>query len=80
MDKISKALKKLSAKEKIKVKILLEKILSGNFSNVDIKKLKGRDDIYRIRQGKLRIIFCNRETVIAILTIERRSDQTYNGK
>ena len=78
MDKISKALKKLSAKEKIKVKILLEKILSGAFSNVDIKKLKARDDIYRIRQGNLRIIFRKRETVITILTIERRSDTTYN--
>ena len=78
MDKISKTLKKLSTKEKIKVKILLEKILSGAFSNVDIKKLKARDDIYRIRQGNLRIIFRKRETVITILTIERRSDTTYN--
>jgi len=78
MDKISKTLKKLSAKEKIKVKILLKKIISGDFSNIDIQKLKGRNDIYRIRQVNLRIIFRKRETVITILTIERRSDTTYN--
>ena len=78
MDKISKTLKKLSTKEKIKVKILLKKIISGDFSNIDIQKLKGRNDIYRIRQGNLRIIFRKRETVITILTIERRSDTTYN--
>lgn len=78
MDKIAKTLAKLCAKEKMKVKILLEKILSGNFNHVDIKKLKGRDDIYRARQGNIRIIFHKRETVIKILTIERRSDTTYN--
>ncbi|MEK7159481.1 MAG: hypothetical protein AAB575_03345 [Patescibacteria group bacterium] len=78
MDKISKALVKLSAKEKTKVKILLEKILSGDFSHVDIMKLKGRDDVFRARQGNIRIIFHKHETVIKILTIERRSDITYN--
>lgn len=79
MDKIAKALAKLGAKEKARIKILLEKILSGNFNHVDIKKLKARDDIYRARQSNIRIIFHKCETVIKILAIERRPDTTYNS-
>ncbi|MBI5077014.1 hypothetical protein HZB94_01355 [Candidatus Falkowbacteria bacterium] len=77
MDKISKALRRLRPKEKTKIKILLEKILRGDFSHIDITKLKGRDDIYRVHQGSLRIIFYKNGETIRILTIERRTDITY---
>lgn len=79
MDKISKALKKITAKEREAVKALLLKIISRDFNNLDIKKLKGREDIYRVRKGKIRIIFRieNKEKLF-VLAIERRNDNTYN--
>ncbi len=79
MDKIQKALESLSEKEKLQVKIILLKIKSGTFSGFDLKKLKNREDIYRIRKGKLRIIFQKHaDNRYSILAIERRSDNTYN--
>ncbi|MBU2109339.1 type II toxin-antitoxin system RelE/ParE family toxin [Patescibacteria group bacterium] len=78
MDKISKALKKLSSQEKKIAKLILENIAKNDFKNLDIKKLKGHDNIFRVRKGKIRIIYkTNKDNSIFILTIERRSDKTY---
>ena len=57
MDKISKALKKFTPKERIWVKFVLGNIQSNNFQGLDIKKLKGWDDIFRVRKGDIRIIY-----------------------
>ena len=78
MDKIAKALARLSAPERLKIKNILEKINSGNFTGLDLKKLKGRDDVYRARIGKIRIIYRLAKDQIFILAIERRNDNTYN--
>lgn len=78
MDKITKALEKLSADEKKAVKALLLKIKSNNLENLDIKKLKGYRDIYRVRKGKLRIIFKTSGEDVKILALEKRSEKTYN--
>lgn len=80
MDKIEKALKKLTNKEKSQFKKLLLLIRSNQLAGLDVKKLVGHDDIYRIRKGNYRIIFrMNEKTnVITILALERRSDRTYS--
>ncbi len=77
MDKIQKALSKLTSREKNTVKLILEKIQNRNFSGLDVKKLKGRDNIFRVRKGSLRIIYRLDKKDIFILTIERRSENTY---
>lgn len=74
MDKITKALKKLSEKERSAIKQLFVKIQQKNFQNLDLKKLKGYNNIFRVRQGRIRIIFRMEEDNIFILAIERRSD------
>jgi len=80
MDKIAKALKKLAAGEKEIVKAILVKIDCFDFNGLDIKKLKGRHDIYRVRKGKIRIIYrLNINGKTTILTIERRNNNTYNS-
>lgn len=79
MDKIEKALRKLRSHERAAVKRILLLLAAGKFAGLDIQKLKGRDDIYRVRKGSIRIIY--RMTVsnkVFILAIERRSDTTYN--
>ena len=77
VDKIQKSLNKLSEKEKNIIKELLVNLKKGKTINLDIKKLKGRDDIYRIRKGRIRIIYRIANKKIFLLAIERRSDNTY---
>jgi len=77
MDKIQRFLNNLSPKEKLRIKDILIRINLQNFKGLDLKKLKGRSDIFKIRKGKLRIIFRKRDNKIFILTIEKRNDNTY---
>ena len=79
VDKITKALNKLSETEKKTIKKILSDISIGKIGSYDTKKLKGRDDIYRIRKGKIRVIFIiEKNGTKKLLTIERRSDTAYN--
>jgi len=77
MDKIEKALNKLSVEEKKKLKDILIQIDKKNFQNLDLKKLKNKDNIFRVRKGTMRIIFYMNNNSIKILSIERRSSKTY---
>ena len=80
MDKIKKLLQKLSSQEKTKIKNILLKVDKGNLEDLDIKKLKGKQNIFRIRKGNLRIIFYKINNSIRVLTIERRGSKTYRKK
>lgn len=78
MDKISKALKRLSVKERASVKKILLLVSAGNLETLHIKKLRGRKDIFRVRKGKLRLIYrLEKSGNMFILAIERRSERTY---
>lgn len=79
MDKIAKALQRLRPAEKKKIKDILIKLKNHDWKNLDLKKLKGREDIFRVRQGKIRIIYrVDSRDNILILAVERRSDTTYD--
>jgi len=80
MDKIEKALKKLSQKQKQKFKRILVQIKNGELNNLDVKKLKARDDIFRVRKGDMRIIFRKVDGSIKILALEQRTSKTYAKK
>ena len=77
MDKIEKALKKLSAKEKSEIKSVFLKLNSGKVRGLDIKKLKLRDDIFRVRKGNLRVLYRVENKAIFILSVDRRRESTY---
>lgn len=77
MDKIQKALQKFSNKDRNQVKQILERLSADNFSNFDIKKLKGKENIFRVRKGDFRIIYRVEKQKIFILAIERRRENTY---
>ena len=77
MDKIRKALDKFNKKEKDLIKDTLIKLQSGGFQGLDVKKLKGREDIFRVRKGDIRIIYKNENKKIFVLAIERRNEKTY---
>ncbi|MDD5433653.1 MAG: type II toxin-antitoxin system RelE/ParE family toxin [Candidatus Pacebacteria bacterium] len=80
MDKIAKALLKLSQAERRKLKEILAKIEKSDFSGLDLKKLQARDDIYRVRKGDMRIIFHKTSKAVKILALERRTTTTYRKK
>ena len=80
MDKIAKALKKLSPQENQIIKDILTGLKNKNLQGLDIKKLKGNEDIFRVRKGKIRIIYRllkNNDTMV--LAIERKSEKTYKN-
>ena len=77
MDAILKALKKFSTKERVWSKEIIAKIVSDDTQGLDIKKLKGRDDIFRVRKGDIRIIYQKKEKQIFILEVGRRNEKTY---
>ena len=77
MDKLSKSLERLSVKEKKQIKQILNQLSTKQFIGLNIKKLKGREDIFRVRKGDLRIIYRVEKEEIFILTVERRSEKTY---
>lgn len=80
MDKIDKALNRLGFKERQKLKGILLQIERNDFQNLDLKKLKGRKDIFRIRKGDMRIIIYKTNDSIKILSIERRGSKTYRKR
>ena len=80
MDKIDKNLARLSEKEREWARQILKQISSQNFQGLDIKKLKGKNDVFRVRKGDIRIIyrvFLKKE--VFVLSIERRSEKTYKN-
>lgn len=78
MDTIEKALRKLSEKERGWVKEIVAKIVSNELEGLNVEKLAGHDDIFRIRKGDIRIIFRrDHNGRFFILKIGRRSEKTY---
>ncbi len=77
MDRIDKALNKLRPKEKKEIKNILSKVKKEELQGLDLKKLKARDDIYRVRKGGIRIIFYKKKGSIRILGVERKRSKTY---
>ena len=78
MPKIKKLLSKFNNEEREIIESLIAEIVSLEWRDLDIKKLKVYQDIFRIRKGKIRIIFSRINKDINILAIERRNDNTYN--
>lgn len=72
MDKITKFLLKLSVKERSVLMVIMEKILSWNIKWFDEKKLKWEEYLYRIRKGKIRIIYYKKDNEIKIIDMNYR--------
>lgn len=77
MPSLKKLLSKFNKEERRVIEFLIEKIVFSNWQNLDVKKLKGYKDIFRIRKGNIRLIFSKNEKNISILSIDRRHEGTY---
>ena len=77
MDKIEKFICKLSGRQRQQIVFIIERIWSGNISGLDIKKLQGRGQEFRIRKGDVRIIFKSNNNGFEIIDIQWRGSKTY---
>jgi mRNA-degrading endonuclease RelE of RelBE toxin-antitoxin system len=77
MNKIDKFLIKIDKKTRIVIEEIILLIANNNLSMLDIKKLKGKGNIYRVRVGKIRVIFEHTKTVNIIKSISYRDENTY---
>lgn len=78
MDKIEKLLRKISQSDRKRLLKIIDKLLSGEKTDLDIKKLKG-NEFYRLRSGRFRVIFhyegMGKEIIID--SIRLRNENTY---
>ncbi|HUD06142.1 MAG TPA: type II toxin-antitoxin system RelE/ParE family toxin [Candidatus Saccharimonadales bacterium] len=77
-DKIAKLLAKLAKKDLLRLELVINKVATSNYSELDVKVLKGHKDIYRVRVGTYRVIFrvlAKGET--EIISIAKRNEKTY---
>ena len=77
MDRAAKFLNRLLPKERLTLEEIFAKVLAHDFSGLDVKKLKGGENKFRVRKGHIRVIFRKDGDKISILSIERRVDNTY---
>jgi len=74
MDKKERFLQKVGEKQAAIFTKLFQDISQNNLNNLDVKKLQGFDNVYRLRKGKWRIIFIVTEEGNRILEIGTRGD------
>lgn len=78
MDLIQKFLKRLDSKRRTDIVTIINKLYKRDFINLDIKKLKGEKNLFRVRKGIIRIIYSiDRDDDIVIEKTEFRNDNTY---
>lgn len=78
MASLEKQFKKFSPEEREKLIALIERIIKKDFRGLDLKKLKGLRNFFRVRKGGVRIIFmleAGKEP--NIVSIDRRKEDTY---
>ncbi len=76
-DKIAKILAKLTPKERELVKLLILRIKLDDTDGLDIKQLKGHSHVFRVRKGRLRIVYRKTSGTFLIIRIDRRDEKTY---
>jgi mRNA-degrading endonuclease RelE of RelBE toxin-antitoxin system len=78
MDKIEKLLKELLPKYRERLLKTIFLIINGQTDFLDVKKISGRNNFYRVRCGLYRIIYQKNNDKNIILDIRKRDDNTYH--
>ena len=78
VDRMIKNLQKFSKDERHRILQIMKRIQHNDLVGMDVKKLKDRNDAYRVRKGDFRIIFRRMdEGSHIVIAVERRSKSTY---
>ena len=78
-DKIKKILAKLTPKEREIVKLLILRIKLDDRVGLNVSHLKGHTDLFRVKKGRIRIVYRKNGSNILIVRIDRRNEKTYTG-
>jgi mRNA-degrading endonuclease RelE of RelBE toxin-antitoxin system len=76
-DKIKKLLAKLTSKERDILKLLILRIKLDDTEGLDIKQLRGHSDLFRVRKGRMRVVYKKNNDQFLIVRIDRRNEKTY---
>lgn len=77
MDKVDKFTRKLEKHEALRLHDVINQIRMNQLSGLDVKKLKGSDEEYRVRMGRVRIRFLKTDNRNVIIDVGFRNDNTY---
>lgn len=79
MDQIEKFIRKLLPRERLLINQTVKRLDAGDWAGLNVKKLQGVDDLFRVRIGRIRIIYrFAKISGVQILDITYRDDTTYN--
>lgn len=76
-DKIKKILAKLTVKEREIVKLLILRIKLDDTEGLNISQLKGHADLFRVKKGRIRVVYRKKAAKTLIVRIDRRNEKTY---
>jgi mRNA-degrading endonuclease RelE of RelBE toxin-antitoxin system len=76
-DKIQKLLAKLTPKERELVKLLILRVKLDDTTGLNVRQLVGHADLFRVRKGRLRIVYRKNTKEFRIVRIDRRNEKTY---
>jgi len=80
MDKIDKSLLKIPYKQRQAILKVTQQIANDDFAKLDLKKLKGSKEYFRVRVGNYRIILRLRSgQTPLIVNITKRNEKTYKA-
>jgi mRNA interferase RelE/StbE len=79
MDRVEKYLRRLEKYERQRVQSVLEQLVCNELEKLDVKKLRGYDDIFRVRVGTTRVIYRKQGDDVRILDVAKRDERTYKG-
>ncbi len=79
MNEIEKALAKLPKEYRSSFDAIMLRLLARDFLGLNVAKMKGHKDIYRLKQGRLRIIFRMHGGRLLVLQVGLRSEKTYRN-
>ena len=77
MKKLKKLLKKLHPKDRKLAQFIINRLVARDFFGLNIVKLKSQKDLFRVKAGRLRIVYNLTDDTIIIKQVGLRSEKTY---
>ena len=77
MDKIDKAIRKFTDGEKKWVREITKALRMKRFDDLNTKKLRGMENIFRVKKGHVRVVYQIRNDQVFVLKVGRRKEDTY---
>ncbi len=77
-DKIKKFVARLNPKQREIVKLLILRLRLDDTQGLDVKQLKGHANLFRVRKGRLRIVFYKDGANFYLVRIDFRNEKTYD--